>query len=66
MTTQDRKAGRLMQILTRHTQDVRQPIHALYYRNTAISSRIASFIDYLIEALGGGTPVRRAAAWADQ
>jgi DNA-binding transcriptional LysR family regulator len=66
MTTQDRETGRLVQILTRHTQDVRQPIHAVYYRNTAISSRIASFIDYLIEALGGGTPVRRAAAWADQ
>jgi DNA-binding transcriptional LysR family regulator len=66
MTTQDREAGRLVQILTRHTQDVRQPIHAVYYRNTAISSRIASFVDYLIEALGSGTPARRGAAWTDQ
>lgn len=58
MTMQDRQLGRLVQILTRQTQDVRQPIHAVYYRNTVISSRIASFVDYLIEALSGGTPTR--------
>ena len=50
MTGQDRESGRLVQILNRQTQDVRQPIHAVYYRNTAISSRIASFVDYLVEA----------------
>ena len=44
---QDREAGRLVPILGRSTQDIRQPIHAVYYRNTAISSRIASFVDYL-------------------
>ncbi|MDF3832282.1 LysR family transcriptional regulator [Cupriavidus basilensis] len=66
MTAQDRESGRLVQILARHTQDVRQPIQAVYYRNTAISSRIASFLDYLIEALGGKTPARRAATWTDQ
>lgn len=66
MTAQDRESGRLAQILARHTQDVRQPIQAVYYRNTAISSRIASFVDYLIEALGGKTPARRAATWTDQ
>ncbi len=66
MTAQDRESGRLVQILARHTQDVRQPIQAVYYRNTAISSRIASFVDYLIEALGGKTPARRAATWTDQ
>jgi DNA-binding transcriptional LysR family regulator len=58
MTAQDRDAGRLVQILTRQTQDVRQPIHAVYYRNTAISSRIASFVDYLTEAI--------AEAWTQQ
>lgn len=63
MTAQDREAGRLVQILARHTQDVRQPIHAVYYRNTAISSRIASFVDYLIDALGGGNAAQKAAAW---
>ena len=50
MTGQDRESGRLVQILNRQTQDVRQPINAVYYRNTAISSRIASFVDYLVEA----------------
>ena len=54
MTAQDREAGRLVQVLARQTLEVEQPIHAVYYRNTAISSRIASFVDYLIEALGGG------------
>lgn len=50
MTGQDRESGRLVQILGRQTQDIRQPIHAVYYRNTAISSRIASFVDYLVKA----------------
>ncbi|EGD02840.1 LysR family transcriptional regulator, partial [Burkholderia sp. TJI49] len=42
-----------------------QPIHAVYYRNTAISSRIASFVDYLIDALGSSAdaPTRRKAVW---
>jgi DNA-binding transcriptional LysR family regulator len=53
MTARDRESGRLVQILARQTLDVRMPIHAVYYRNTAISSRIASFIDYLAEALAG-------------
>ncbi|TCW85410.1 LysR family transcriptional regulator [Burkholderia sp. SRS-46] len=64
MTAQDREAGRLVQVLARHTQDVRQPIHAVYYRNTAISSRIASFVDYLIDAIGADGSERQAAGWA--
>ncbi|MGU7813264.1 LysR substrate-binding domain-containing protein [Burkholderia sp. AW49-1] len=68
MTAQDREAGRLVQVLARQTLEVEQPINAVYYRNTAISSRIASFVDYMIEVLGGGTsgsdaPTRRKAAW---
>ncbi|AIO44755.1 MULTISPECIES: LysR family transcriptional regulator [Burkholderia] len=67
VTARDREAGRLAQVLARQTLDVQQPIHAVYYRNTAISSRIASFVDYLIEVLGGGSggdaPARRKAAW---
>ncbi|HKT62211.1 LysR substrate-binding domain-containing protein [Burkholderia sp. 22313] len=67
MTGQDRDAGRLVQVLARQTLDVEQPINAVYYRNTAISSRIASFVDYMIEVLGGGSgtdaPGRRKAAW---
>ncbi|AXF22456.1 LysR family transcriptional regulator [Burkholderia pyrrocinia] len=69
MTAQDRESGRLTQLFARQTLDVQQPIHAVYYRNTAISSRIASFVDYLIEVLGGGSgneaPARRKAAWME-
>ncbi|MCA7972267.1 LysR family transcriptional regulator [Burkholderia sp. AU39826] len=69
VTAQDRDAGRLVQVLARQTLDVQQPIHAVYYRNTAISSRIASFVDYLIEVLGGGSGgdgrARRKAAWME-
>lgn len=53
MTAQDRRDGALVQLFSRQTQDVRQPINAVYYRNTAISARIASFVDYLIEAVRG-------------
>jgi len=52
MTRQDRREGRLVQVLARQTRDVRQPIHAVYYRNTALSARIASFVGYLTEAIG--------------
>ncbi|NHV27253.1 LysR family transcriptional regulator [Burkholderia sp. D-99] len=69
MTAQDRDAGRLVQVLARQTLEVQQPIHAVYYRNTAISSRIASFVDYMIEVLGGSSggdaPARRKAAWME-
>ena len=52
MTRDDRQSGALQQLFARQTLDVRQPINAVYYRNTAISSRIKSFIDYLTETLG--------------
>ncbi|MCD5326449.1 LysR substrate-binding domain-containing protein [Chromobacterium piscinae] len=64
MTEQDRESGRLTEILASDTLDMRQPIQAVYYRNTAVSSRIASFIDYLVEALGGKLPEQPAAKWA--
>ncbi|WP_323122124.1 LysR family transcriptional regulator [Burkholderia alba] len=51
MTREDRDAGRLVPLFVRQTQDSRQPINAVYYRNTAISSRIASFVDYLAKAV---------------
>jgi len=31
---------------------VRQPINAVYYRNSALASRITCFLDYLSERLG--------------
>jgi len=52
MTVTDRREGRLLQVLPKHTLDVRQPIHGGYYRNTAVSARIASFLDHLAQALG--------------
>ncbi|MCC4597047.1 LysR substrate-binding domain-containing protein [Xanthomonas campestris pv. phormiicola] len=52
MTIADRRDGRLVQVLPKCTLDVRQPIHGVYYRNTAVSARIASFLDHLAQALG--------------
>jgi len=51
MTREDRRSGRLVQLFARQTVEVRQPINAVYYRNTALSSRITSFVDYLRETL---------------
>jgi DNA-binding transcriptional LysR family regulator len=52
MTRGDREAGTLVPVLSRHIAELRQPINAVYYRNTAISARIASFVTYLAEAIG--------------
>ena len=54
MTQTDRKAGRLQQLFPCQTLEVRQPINAVYYRNTALSSRIASFVNHLKENLTEG------------
>jgi DNA-binding transcriptional LysR family regulator len=54
MTQTQRQTGQLQQLLPRQTLDMRQPIHAVYYRNTALSARIASFVRYLKEALQAG------------
>ncbi|WP_271410342.1 LysR family transcriptional regulator [Pseudomonas sp. Q1-7] len=51
MTQADRASGSLVQLLTDDTVEVRQPIHAVYYRNTALASRIACFLDYVTECL---------------
>ncbi|GGK02806.1 LysR family transcriptional regulator [Pseudomonas matsuisoli] len=53
MTQDDREQGALMEILTEHTLESRQPIHAVYYRNTALASRISCFLDYLSDAMLG-------------
>ncbi|WP_394787568.1 LysR substrate-binding domain-containing protein [Rhodoferax sp.] len=47
MTVADRARGDLVQVLPSATIEVRQPIHAVYYRNTALVSRIACFLDYV-------------------
>lgn len=51
MTAQDRASGTLVEVLAEQTLEVRQPINAVYYRNTALASRILCFLDYLSEAL---------------
>jgi len=53
MTAADRDSGRLVQVLSKDTADVRQPISAVYYRNTQLSSRIACFLDFLVERMAG-------------
>jgi DNA-binding transcriptional LysR family regulator len=52
MTHDDRQSGRLVQLFTSKTLDVRQSINAVYYRNTTLASRIACFIDHIVMALG--------------
>ncbi|WP_394063970.1 LysR substrate-binding domain-containing protein [Alcaligenes sp. WGS1538] len=49
MTGQDRREGRLVQVLEDQTVPVFQPVNAVYYRQTAIAARIASFVDYLAQ-----------------
>lgn len=51
MTAADREAGRLVQVLARDTVEVRQPINAVYYRNTQLAARIACFLDFLQERM---------------
>jgi DNA-binding transcriptional LysR family regulator len=51
MTQQDRDSGALVQLLARDTLDVRQPVNAVYYRNTALASRIAAFLDFIAARL---------------
>lgn len=51
MTEVDRARGELVQVLTRDTVEVRQAVNAVYYRNTALSSRITAFLDFMAERL---------------
>jgi DNA-binding transcriptional LysR family regulator len=47
MTEADRRSGALVQVLANLTVDMRRPVSAVYYRNTALSGRIACFVDFL-------------------
>ena len=51
MTARDRAEGALVDVLAESTVEVLQPIHAVYYRNTALAARITCFLDYLSECL---------------
>lgn len=52
MTREDRRRGQLVQLFPDQTISVFQAINAVYYRNTALASRIACFLDYVIGVLG--------------
>lgn len=52
MTQGDRQSGRLVQLFPRQTLDQRRSVNAVYYRNTALASRIACFIDHMVGVLG--------------
>lgn len=51
LTHADRASGALVPLLAAQTLDVYQPIHAVYYRNTAVSARVRSFVDVLAEGM---------------
>lgn len=53
MTRDDRARGRLVELLAAQTVATEQPIHAVYYRNTALSARIACLLDFLAARLPG-------------
>ncbi|MBK3745012.1 LysR family transcriptional regulator [Paraburkholderia aspalathi] len=52
MTTNDCDVGRLQVLLSERTLDIRQPVNAVYYRNTNLSLRITSFVSHLTQMLG--------------
>lgn len=51
MTARDRAEGRLLPVLAAHTLEVGRAVHAVYYRNTTLSSRIQSFVDHVAAAM---------------
>ena len=51
MTASGRYRGELVQLLPHDTVEVRQPIHAVCWRNTAPALRIGCFLDFLSRQL---------------
>ncbi|WP_248748540.1 LysR family transcriptional regulator [Pseudomonas sp. MWU15-20650] len=47
MTADDIKAGRLVPLLETFNSGYRQPINAVYYRNTQLALRIQCFLDFI-------------------
>lgn len=50
-TSADLAAGRLVEVLPELTIPMSRPIHAVYYRHSALSAKIASMVDFLVQAL---------------
>jgi len=53
MTHQDIQTGRLQVILPEANSGYRQPIHAVYYRNSQLALRIQCFLDFIQDKLAG-------------
>ena len=51
VSREDRVSGRLVPVLESETRELRLPIHAVYYRNQSLSSRITCFLDFLREKI---------------
>ncbi|NIF19444.1 LysR family transcriptional regulator [Pantoea sp. Cy-639] len=51
MTHEDIRSGRLQVVLAEHNNGYRQPIHAVYYRNTQLALRIQCFLDFIQKKL---------------
>ena len=49
MVADDLKNGKLVSVLGEHllTPNNREPVQAVYYRNSAVSSRISAFLDFI-------------------
>jgi len=53
MTHEDIRLGRLQVILPEANSGYRQPIHAVYYRNSQLALRIQCFLDFIQKKLAG-------------
>jgi DNA-binding transcriptional LysR family regulator len=47
MTSADIDAGRLVPVLEAFNSGYRQPIHAVFYRNSQLALRIQCFLDFI-------------------
>ena len=51
VSREDREQGRLIDVLASETRELRLPVHAVYYRNQTLSSRVTCFLDFLQEKI---------------
>lgn len=63
LTAADRERGALVEVLAEHRSLRRQPISAVYYRNTALAARITCFLDYLAEHMAQNPSVADISNW---
>lgn len=50
MTVGERARGELVEVLANQSSGTTQAMHAVYYKNSAVSLRVSSFVDHLAEA----------------